>query len=58
MITRKVRLARLEKARWNGDWGYEDEAYPRSDWKYEVANNDTQLGYFDWVENHIEAETA
>jgi hypothetical protein len=25
--------------------------YPREDWKYEVANGDTSLGYWDWVEN-------
>lgn len=30
-----------------------DEAsdYPVSDWKYEVQNDDTRLGYREWVEN-------
>ena len=29
----------------------EDPDYPVADWKYEVANDDTRLGYADWVEN-------
>lgn len=24
--------------------------YPLEDWKYEVANNDTRLGYWEWIE--------
>lgn len=28
--------------------------YPLADWKYEVANNDTKLGYWEWVANQIE----
>lgn len=31
-----------------GIWG-ECEDFPRSDWKYDVQNNDTNLGYWDWV---------
>lgn len=27
--------------------------YPRADWRAEVANDDTQLGYWDWVKQHI-----
>lgn len=23
--------------------------YPRDDWKYEVINDDTQLGYWEWA---------
>ncbi|PZU06053.1 hypothetical protein [Sphingomonas sp.] len=30
-------------------WG-DDPAYPVDDWKIEVANDDTRLGYLDWVE--------
>jgi hypothetical protein len=29
-------------------WG-EDSRFPRTDWSYEVQNNDTNLGYWDWV---------
>ena len=29
-------------------WG-EDSRFPRDDWSYEVQNNDTNLGYWDWV---------
>ena len=28
--------------------------YPVRDWKYEVENGDTRLGYWAWVENMIE----
>lgn len=27
--------------------------FPKSDWRYEVANDDTHLGYWDWLENKI-----
>ena len=35
-----------------GDWG-EYAKYPRSDWAYEVKNNDTSAGYWHWVANRI-----
>lgn len=28
------------------------------DWKYDVANGDTRLGYEDWVRHNMEADTA
>jgi len=31
-----------------GEWG-EHPKFPRSDWQYEVANGDTQRGYWDFV---------
>lgn len=27
----------------------EDPEHPVADWKYEVANDDTRLGYWEWV---------
>lgn len=36
-------------------WG-EHALYGREDWKAEVANGDTQLGYWAWVEHRLEAE--
>lgn len=27
--------------------------FPSSDWKYEVSNGDTRLGYWDWAEVKI-----
>ncbi|GAB3975649.1 hypothetical protein GCM10028806_33680 [Spirosoma terrae] len=33
------------------------DQYPLEDWKYEVANNQTQLGYRDWVESCLERDT-
>jgi hypothetical protein len=34
-------------------WG-EDKSYPRADWRYEVGNEDTNLGYWEWVEHQKE----
>lgn len=34
-------------------WG-EHPQYPRFDWKLSVGNDDTQLGYWDWVDHRIE----
>ena len=35
-------------------WG-EHPTYQRSDWRQEVSGNDTNLGYWDWVVQQIEA---
>jgi hypothetical protein len=32
----------------NDPWA-EDPEYPVQDWRYEVTNDDTRLGYLDWV---------
>lgn len=34
----------------------EDKNYPMSDWRHEVANEDTVLGYVAWVEHKYEAK--
>lgn len=49
MPKNKTRIAAAAEARERADWDYEDSIHPREDWQYEVANGDTQLGYFDWV---------
>ena len=36
------------KDQYGGEWG-EHPKYPSSDWKYEVSNGDTRLGYWEWV---------
>ncbi len=33
------------------EWWGEDKVFPVQDWQYEVANNDTRLGYWEWVDN-------
>jgi len=38
-----------------GFWGTHPK-YPRIDWVYEVANNDTSIGYWDWVANLYEQD--
>lgn len=30
-------------------WDAEHPDYPKKDWKYEVANDDTLIGYDEWV---------
>jgi hypothetical protein len=35
----------------------DDDRFPVSDWRYEVANDDTRLGYQEWVEHQREAES-
>jgi ribosomal protein S27AE len=32
----------------------EDPRHSRSDWRYDVANGDTNLGYWDWVKHNLE----
>jgi len=34
----------------------DNRKHPMSDWKYEVANDDTHLGYADWLEAQLEAD--
>ena len=36
-------------------WG-EHPRYPRQDWAAEVANNDTNLGYWMWVRSRIDQD--
>lgn len=36
------------------DYWAENPDYPIEDWKLEVANDDTRLGYWDWVDSLIE----
>lgn len=37
-------------------FGEEHPEWPMLDWKYEVANNDSTLGYWAWVQNKLELE--
>jgi len=41
----------------HGHWGQYDK-YDREDWKYEITNSYTNLGYWEWVVHQIEAEDA
>ena len=38
-----------------GVWG-EFPKYPRTDWQYEVAHGDTNLGYWEWVSHKLTGE--
>lgn len=40
-----------EKSSWD-----EDSEYPMEDWKYEVDNGETLLGYQDWVKDRREQD--
>lgn len=39
-----------------GHWG-EHPQWPVADWQYEVANNYTRRGYWDWVSEHLHQTT-
>ena len=55
-MSRKTNAKRIEAAHQAlGDWTFEDEVFTREDWKYEVGNGDTQLGYYDWVIHNLES---
>ncbi len=41
----------------DGHWTHEDDQHPLENWRYEVANNDTRLGYREWVAAKREADT-
>jgi hypothetical protein len=41
-----------------GDADREVEGFPVSDWRYEVANGDTYLGYAEWAEARKTAEAG
>lgn len=38
---------------YGGHWG-EHPGHLVADWQYEVANDDTRLGYWQWVANRLE----
>lgn len=38
----------------NRSYWDEHPDYPIEDWKYEVANDDTRRGYWEWVDSQIE----
>ncbi len=47
-----MELERLMDAN-GGYWG-KHPAYPPADWRYEVGNNETRLGYWEWVQARLE----
>lgn len=38
-----------------GVWG-EHPTHPTQDWRYAVSNEDTRLGYWEWVASEIETD--
>lgn len=44
-----------QRIRGGDPWQHEHPDYPKSDWRHEVANDDTLLGYWEWVEHQIES---
>jgi hypothetical protein len=52
--TLEMWLEEMESCRDADAWSDFSE-FPRSDWQAEVANADTQLGYWEWVEHQIES---
>lgn len=53
-----VAIAALQRTYAAGDvWG-EHPTYPREDWRHEVDNNETHLGYWEWVVHTMEAQAV
>jgi len=48
-----VSVEQLKEAH-GGTWG-EHIDYPVADWVMDATNNDTRLGYWEWVANMLEA---
>lgn len=40
-----------------GNWG-DHSRHPHSDWQHEVAENNTRLGYWEWVASLLDQEVA
>lgn len=54
----EVVLTEIEKAqnaKAAGDWDYDHPSWGRCDWRKEVGEENTQLGYFDWVIHSLES---
>ena len=41
----------MNKYRAEGGIWAEDPEYPATDWREEAANDDTRLGYWEWIDN-------
>jgi len=49
-----IRAASIKQDDGRDPWG-NDPCYPRADWQHEVAENNTSLGYWEWVDAQREA---
>lgn len=54
-VGRKLDTLNQHKRRGVSHW-HEIEGHPSHDWRDEVANDDTRLGYLDWVDARIEGD--
>ena len=59
MYTRLLRQARADLRQAANESGGrdtwdEDPNYPVADWQYDVSNDDTRLGYWEWVDAQLE----
>ena len=36
-----------------GGYWHDHPDYPSEDWRYHVANRETRLGYWEWVESQL-----
>ena len=51
----KAQAHRIEDLKRKNLWNDVPE-YPRSAWRREVNNDDTQLGYWEWVDHQFEID--
>jgi hypothetical protein len=53
---RPAKLSPLDKAlnaKESNDTNYQDEEFPKSEWREDVRAGDTHMGYLDWVIHNI-----
>jgi hypothetical protein len=55
MTTSKIERLQMAYYAKNNNPHIDIEEYPREDWKYDVVNGDTILGYWDWVIHNLES---
>ena len=55
-MKQKTRISKMFTG--TSDLGYwdDDPEWPLQDWKYDVQNGDTRLGYWEWVKYNKEIE--
>lgn len=52
-VTEIARSAYILADKHGGYWHGEHPEYPYKDWLYEIKNNDTRMGYWEWAASHI-----
>ncbi len=55
MMSKDKEIQKIVRETANDDWWGEHPDWTREEWRLEIAERNTQLGYWDWVFHLIEA---